>query len=1142
MPTVSARIDVSVNTGDLDSRIGAQVEQLQQIVRLIARLIDDPPNDVKDFLDIAGNLPVPEFNVEGDFVAGLRRARDALPLDLGNVTGAVSGSLGSFATLVAEELGPLLQDSVRVAAAIDKLTSMDFRCAHLAEGAGAGTGGGAGGQPPPAGANPGAERLANTAQQVQQVNELLDRLPATPSPGGLLEFFLPLVDHKSRNKFFQLTLPVIDDVVEPLRTLTRWRALTPAEIGAELAATIALLDTRLRAATLGQVDSLGADLGALLPQLALPALTAFADAYAQRLAELVEALEANDLAATTAPVAALDAALDGVAPTLAAWDGGVAATVETLRARIEGLTDALLDAVSHLLTLLEPVELPQLAVAAARPPRAPDPAAVAKVQEAVQPAIDRLHDLLALLDFSALQAQVGGVAERAQQLAAGIEQGLTGVTLEVQALFDGVSAELETLDLGALQETIESEIARFGDKLERELQRAFEPAADGISEIVGAMSEALDEFDPSDVVDALRSVLDAITGVLEADDVQAAVQQVRDAIANVTATLEQLSFAPVTDEVVALIEQMTAALRQVQGSDLHDAAKAALAVALEVLPDDLKPVTDPLLVEFDGMIETGPVPLLERVAQKPAELLGVITKFQPGALIGEKLGGPYREVLSKAEAFKPSSVLERADAALAAGKRALVQAAGPAQALALLDQPFGALRSGLDRFSPGALLEPLENEIEKAVQDVIVASPVDEIFAQVNRVFALLEAALGVPRNLVATLQRVNAVLQSFSDSGTQIDAWRDALLDKVLDVGDTSAIGAALTSFRDAVVASAHGALSARYDGATAGVGVALAAFAPGARLTALVGAHNRARSLANGLPSSPERIAVLAALDRFDPSRARPLRLAQELEQVLGRTRASFAGIAPDWQALVEDPDGLLAEITMVTPDVDGLRQLLATAAEPVLVPLRYAFAVLETTQPAVAAMLATLTELVDELTTGVGSLVTGPGSLQSISDAVQQVVDTLRNIDLAFLREGLERLFLAVKDQIDALDPKRLGQALNAAFTDLLDGIDLEAVIPAATVAELDASYAEVLAKLRSLNPEELITSVVQPEYDATIVPLVEAFDLTPAFTALIEFLKNLADELRGELDRVNGAYQTLRAARPSLSASINLNVSI
>ena len=233
------------------------------------------------------------------------------------------------------------------------------------------------------------------------------------------------------------------------------------------------------------------------------------------------------------------------------------------------------------------------------------------------------------------------------------------------------------------------------------------------------------------------------------------------------------------------------------------------------------------------------------------------------------------------------------------------------------------------------------------------------------------------------------------------------------------------------------------------------------------------------------------------------------------------------------------MLGEIAAVTADTAGLRQLMVTAVNPLLAPLRHLFALLESVRPALQAILTTVSNLVDQLTDGAAALLTGPASLQTISDAVQQVVDTLRNIDLSFLRQGLQQLFVQLVGQLDALDPARLGQELDDALAELLEPIGLGSIIDQSTLDTLDADFESVIDKLRDLDPERLITEVVQPEYDATVVPLVEAFDLTSAFNALIEFLRGLNEELSGELGRVNTAYQGLLGARPD---SINVNISL
>ena len=77
---------------------------------------------------------------------------------------------------------------------------------------------------------------------------------------------------------------------------------------------------------------------------------------------------------------------------------------------------------------------------------------------------------------------------------------------------------------------------------------------------------------------------------------------------------------------------------------------------------------------------------------------------------------------------------------------------------------------------------------------------------------------------------------------------------------------------------------------------------------------------------------------------------------------------------------------------------------------------------------------------------------------------------------------------------------------------------------------------------IDPEAQIVGAVQPAWERDVLPMVAALDLTPVFDALIETLRELEGELRAEIDRVNGAYKTLLAARPAGIGGVSVSVSI
>jgi ABC-type transporter Mla subunit MlaD len=211
---------------------------------------------------------------------------------------------------------------------------------------------------------------------------------------------------------------------------------------------------------------------------------------------------------------------------------------------------------------------------------------------------------------------------------------------------------------------------------------------------------------------------------------------------------------------------------------------------------------------------------------------------------------------------------------------------------------------------------------------------------------------------------------------------------------------------------------------------------------------------------------------------------------------------------------------------------------AVEPALEPVRFVFRALGNVSAPVNGIAQTLSELVTTLTERVDALVNGPTSLSAISGAVQEVVDALRNIDLGFVGRSLDDVLRTLRDQLRAIDPARLADELDAAFEQALSGLSLAAIIPAADIAALDAAWQSVVDKLRGLDPGELVERLVQPVYEETVLPLLDAFDLTPVFAALIDFLASLQDQLGSGLDEVNTAYQSLLALRPGGSASASI----
>ncbi len=1102
-----------IDTGDLDQRLGAQVAQIVNVAQVSAQLVDAPPTSVDDFVGRLSGLTLPEPRVGGEVQGGFDAAIAALPSDLGSVAGRATGEIGRFVTLIETELAPLLSKAVTGARAIEGLLGTDLRCGH-GPGA-AGSGGSAAAAEEPAAAPP-AERLAAVSSEVQAVDQVLATLPSPLTAGALIDVLVALMSSSGAATFLPIRLPVVDDVVRPLRTVSSWQAMSETEVGTDLRNSLVLLGERLAAAGIGHLDAAAADVAALEPEFRASDLDNFASAYLSDLSAIRDAIRADDPATAAARAGDLDATLDGFETLRTQMEPVFSSPSGAAVANLRAVPGRMFDDLTHLLVQLEPVNPAAAVLQMLSLPAQPEGETAASVRQALSPVTDFLQDLAELLDFSALQSGIDEVAGRAQDVATEIENALNGVTGDVRAALNEVADAVGAAELDDVADEARQAIAQAGAAIERAMAEGFGPLREGLGEAIQTLGDAVAAVDAQDVVAALQDVVAQIVGVLQDPQVQAAIADIGVALDDLTGTLETLGFAPVTDQVIDLIDAMKDGLRAIESTPLNDALTGALSAAMAVLPDDLRPVTDPIIDDFGDLVESGPVELLEALREKPQQVLDRIRTFEPGKLIGDSLGAPYREALAKLDAFRPSALIRPANDAFEAEKSRLKQEASASRALAPLLSAFDTLLERIDGLSPDALLAPIEQEIENAIQRAVDASPVDEIFEQVNGVFATIEEVLALLTGLQQSLARIGDALTALGDADAQIDAWRDAALAKVEAMPNLAALTTRLNELKSTVADTRHGALLTRYDAAITPLSDALSVLSPEARVSAMVTAYRNTLTAARAMPTGGERDMVLAALDRLDPLAAAdigPLHAASKLAEGLATMRADLAARVTDWEQIIFDPDGGLAEIEAAAPDRAGLRALLEPEIDRAMLPVRHLLTHLGAFGPPLGAVVAELAEVQNRITAGVGDLLTGPNSLQTISDSVQQVVDTLRNIDVGFLREGLQEVFATVRGEIEALGPRPLVNALDREMADAIDAIRLDAILPQAEIDQLDSSYEDILETLRALDPETVVTEVVQPVFDEQVLPVIEALDVTRFFDALIAALRGTRRRTEG-----------------------------
>jgi methyl-accepting chemotaxis protein len=493
------------------------------------------------------------------------------------------------------------------------------------------------------------------------------------------------------------------------------------------------------------------------------------------------------------------------------------------------------------------------------------------------------------------------------------------------------------------------------------------------------------------------------------------------------------------------------------------------------------------------------------------------------------------------EQFEPSHLLDPVETELEKLKQRLRTDANPGAPIRLLEQPFAQLTQAFDRLSPDDLVQPLEQAITGTIDAIVDALPVEEVFDQVDVAIGAVEAVSTFAERLATLLEKLRDLLQGLAGSRGQIESWVDSSLDKVEAISDADSLQPSFVDLSAALDETRAADLLDRYNGAATPLQSTLATLNPQFRLATLVQAHATfPRSALAALPDSPEKAALGAALNRFNPLEpdfSAPYQALAGYQQSLGQAQRGLQSALTDWDARYHGAESFLTGLRVSGATPGELRQSIREALEPQFIrPVEALFALVEPATEPVQALLSTIQGLVASLQEKMSGVLSGPDSLGAIRDALQELVARLRDFNLDFLRSSLEDVFAKVRAKLAAVDPARLRELVETAFEEMLATITMSQIFPPAEIAALDADYAQLVARLRTLDPETLVIKVIQPEFEKKVDPLLDAFDLTPPLTALIESLHSLDQELREEMKRVNQAYQDMRRAVPSIGASV------
>lgn len=1119
---------------NIEGAINGQAGQFLQIAEAVGQLVDNPPGDVAGYFTHLQELALPTLDFGGDLGSTFGQLTPAL----GNIGGlihpitqALQGLQGNTQGGLSDKVAPLLQAITQLRTVLNSDWSGGLVSTHVPTATPA--------APPAPGETPALPTPPTTpevvnAAQVTRAKALVDDLPADMNVKDLLIWLQGKLGTSRPDYFYFRAIPLVDDLRDPLDSLVRWDGMTGAELAQEFSDTLQLVATLISDHTTGALQApFVGNAGAAIAALPATTLNAQATALASALQALQAAVAAADASAITTHLQSAQnaiTAIDGLNATLDTHANARAALV----AALSQVPAELETRIGRLLVLLTPrATWADLAsVVAGGEIQAPDNAIATTLQTFCKTIEDFLKNLLGAIDIGPITTPITNVVNQVRDGIAQLEQALVQLTSNAHAQFEQAQDAINAVGLTAVVQQAEDAMDAAIAQIQQALGQGLQPAIDGLATAIDAIDEALGAFDPEQLAQPVQDVMAGIKGIFDSAELTDALEQLKKLKA-LAKQLEDLSFTPVTNEVIKGIDTIKAALAKIDSANLSAPMPDLIAEAMSVLPASVKPITDPLISELGELIEQGPVPLLAELKDLPKPVFEEIHKLEPKKLLGENLGEPFKQVREKLNDFEPAQWLDVADAELDKLRDRLRDSASPAGVLQPLAGAFDQFVSQLEQFKPGDLLGPVADQIEALLGQLDGLLPnldfIQELQALLARVASMgnvLTQALDVARHVVDKIT-------TLTDPSAQLNDWLDEIFAKL---NDGSAFAAALTALENAVTTAHAAGLQTEWAAQRQPLVALLVEADARALHTRIVTRRNAINNAAvAALPDSAAKTNLQAFLAGFSPAApafSKPFQAFIQLQEALQQADAGVATVLGTWDVRYCKPDGILKSVVQTGASIDDIRQWVREAIDRQLgQPVVDFLAQVQVIGLVLNHLLGGLETLNATLQQKITDVIGAPQSLLGLYTDFQDLLARLSQLDLDTLQEDVDALYDTLIDDVRALDPRQLEQALEEKFDELLDTLSLDTLITPQVRADINSTYANVVKIVDTLDPQLLLVEPMQDMWEQEILPLLDAFDISETVDLLIGFLQPLDDQLTSEMDRVDTAYQAMLAAAPT-----------
>jgi len=1176
MPSLPEQLQSLISSSGLSEDIGGQIGTITSAASTLSSLIDSPPDEIDDLISGLTNISPSNVQLPDNFLSGFSDISNVIPSDLSNITGGLEEILSGIGDVVDLDVLDSIQDFIQCLQNLALLIEIDFSrfqftstdsttedstetssssssesasgesTSSESSGSGESSEGTSSEASGSEGEGAGSSSEASSSSTVEDsaavsatknISDLVGSLPTPFNAQNAVTFLRDLLQGIPRANAKMSHVPIYDDMLQLLNTSVQFSEMDVSGLQNHIQSTLTSLSTALDRDGLKPIHELSKLVSEIQTKTDFSLLSTQTSNVASGLEEIATALETSNISTIDSPLATVNGSLDLLLPQLENINSNLLNNELALfNQSLPQLNRALDQSMRRLQRLLKtPATADFFVIIDEVIQQGINQSGIQDLTSAVEDLFKNITDIVALLNASVVKDALGTVTSGLNTALDAFDTAMLQVTSTVSAVFDEVENALDVVDTENFRENVENALQEIQNTIETVIDQLFTPIRTAVSTAVNLIDTAVDSFDPEQIKTAIENIINQITAIFSSPEVMDAIQLIKSTIETVTEQIQAASFTPVVDGVVTGIDGVKDVFQLVEPSLLSDSLKQQIQSAIDGLPDDLEQPIDTLTSELAQLIEEGPKPLILQI-QEPVESLALqLNEISPDKLIGNDLFKEYEKLLTDLAEFTPSTLLTPIQDALTELKEEISRQIDLASLLKPVEDVYDGMVEQLNQLDPAAIIEPINEKINDLSQGFLDILPEETVFEIIEKVVSSLESARAFVTEVKTLIDTLAGMVSELAEPETQLTAWLQPTLDLVDSMPDIPGIDATFTGISENIDKLKKAGLSTQISNAVNPLQTALTSLDVETTQNRLLAAYVRLnRTTIEALPASPQRTSLLALLDRFNPVNP-PLSLVftklretqSAIQTLMSSTETSFA----DWDDRFFRTDSTfnVMQISSVTSQTvkDLMKQSIEDHAIKPLTKLLSSFGGAFSAFDGPIEELQGFVDAIDDL---FSDITEGPGSLGEIQEILEGLVERIENLNLDFLEQELDEIFEVVKQKFDDINPKPLREALQSLLDDTLELIDVEQILPQSEVQLIDTTYSDAITKLTALNPNTLISEIVQPAFDEKIEPILKLFDLTDPIDVLLERMDGLAEELDTELDKVDTAYQGMMQAVP------------